>query len=169
MLKDMERCMCRQLGVHDMQRHKILIIWRKLAEVFLIFCHVIFFGCVLKNGDSLCPQAVFILNWKGGRTSSALGMCVDTHNPDHVMAWSPLSPLLTFEVSNSHLIGQQKAHVPEMSLEIEVWRAFFRLDKCRMVMPQSFKSTDKNWNEQIYFIRLLVSGSLSEAFVAQPL
>jgi len=45
-------------------------------------------------------------------------MCVNTQNPDHVMARSPCSLPVTFKVNNTHLIGQQNAHSSEMSLEI---------------------------------------------------
>lgn len=55
------------------------------------------------------PVGCFPSPLEGGRTHSALGMCVDTHYPDHVMAWSPCSPSVTFRVSNTHLIGQQNA------------------------------------------------------------
>lgn len=51
---------------------------------------------------STLPTGCFHSSLRGGRTSSALGMCVDTQNSDHVMAWSLGSSPLTFRVRSTH-------------------------------------------------------------------
>lgn len=68
---------------------------------------------------------------EGGRTSSTLGMFVDTHNPDHVMARSPRSPQVAFKVNNIYLIGQQNEESSEMSLEIEFGQLGLNLNKSK--------------------------------------
>lgn len=79
---------------------------------------------VWKKGGSTLPVDCFHSPREGGRTSSASGMFVDTHSPDHVMAPSPRSPQVTFKVNDVYLVGQQNEDGSEMSPEIEFWTAW---------------------------------------------
>ncbi len=91
MCRGLFHCFCNQ-------QRKCRVMHFGLCEVnWLMRVSVIFQPCtfrrlsvlrrkVLEKGDSLCPRGCFHSPLEGGRTSSALGMCVDTHSSDHVMA-----------------------------------------------------------------------------------
>lgn len=93
------------------QERKCRVMPLRLSEVnWLMRVSIIclYLGCVvrrkcLRKKIHSAHGAVSILHWKGVEPVFALGMCVDTHYPGHVMAWSPCGPLLTFGANNTHL------------------------------------------------------------------